>query len=211
MPLVSLAHVSQSPAYIAASSYQLTKTHLNPHRNSQPEKFIRFTMANNPTQLVPLPPVAGETFEQAATRLHSLLDAYLATARAQKEADNGFRPITLASDRKIDADEFDLRERLAETCRRVAALVVNPIEEVMIISYQVVFPKPRLTKLCDCNHRADLVKGCVVASMKAINDLKIPNLVPLTGDISIEELAEKTGAEPDFLGQTFRDPSKTKY
>lgn len=36
--------------------------------------------------------------------------------------------------------------------------------------------------------------------MKAINDLNIPNLVPLDGDISNEELAEKAGAAPEFLG-----------
>jgi len=36
--------------------------------------------------------------------------------------------------------------------------------------------------------------------MKAINDLNIPNLVPLEGDISIEDLAKKGGIEPDFLG-----------
>jgi hypothetical protein len=36
--------------------------------------------------------------------------------------------------------------------------------------------------------------------MKAINDLNIPNLVPLDGDISVEELAEKASVESDFLG-----------
>lgn len=41
----------------------------------------------------------------------------------------------------------------------------------------------------------------MLAAIKAINDLHIPNLVPLEGDISVEELAEKSGAAPDFLGQ----------
>ena len=36
--------------------------------------------------------------------------------------------------------------------------------------------------------------------MKAVNDLNIPNLVPLEGDIPVEELAEKAGVESDFLG-----------
>lgn len=36
--------------------------------------------------------------------------------------------------------------------------------------------------------------------MKAVNDLNIPNLVPLEGDISVEELADKAGVESDFLG-----------
>jgi hypothetical protein len=43
-------------------------------------------------------------------------------------------------------------------------------------------------------------KAPLLASMKAINDLNIPNLVPLEGDISIEKLAEKAGVESDFLG-----------
>jgi hypothetical protein len=36
--------------------------------------------------------------------------------------------------------------------------------------------------------------------MKAINDLNIPNLIPLEGDIAVEELAQRAGVESDFLG-----------
>jgi hypothetical protein len=42
-------------------------------------------------------------------------------------------------------------------------------------------------------------KGPVLAAMKAINDLNIPNLIPLEGDIAVEELAKKAGVESDFL------------
>ena len=87
-------------------------------------------------ELLTSPPVAEDTFEQAATRLHALLDNYLSISRAQKEADQGFRPAE-APARKIVANEFGVREALAETCRRVEALVVNPIEEMMTISYAV--------------------------------------------------------------------------
>ena len=44
------------------------------------------------------------------------------------------------------------------------------------------------------------IKSTVLAAMKAINDLNIPNLVPLDGDISVEELSKKAGVESDFLG-----------
>jgi hypothetical protein len=93
-------------------------------------------MSPQPKKLSTSPPVAEDTFEQAATRLHSLLDSYLAISRAQKESDQGFRP-TGAPARKIDANEFGVREALAEACRRVEALVVNPSEEMMTISYAV--------------------------------------------------------------------------
>jgi hypothetical protein len=83
-----------------------------------------------------LPPVAAETFEHAATRLHALLDDYLAIARSQKEADQGLRPSQKPA-RKIDGNEFAIREDIAETCRRVAAMVVNPVDEMMVMSYQV--------------------------------------------------------------------------
>jgi hypothetical protein len=93
-------------------------------------------MADQSKDLLTSPPVAEDTFEQAATRLHALLDNYLALSRASKEADQGFRP-TGSPTRKIDANEFGVREALTETCRRVEALVVNPTEEMMTISYAV--------------------------------------------------------------------------
>ena len=86
--------------------------------------------------LLKSPPVAEDTFEQAAERLHALLDNYLQISRAQKEANQGFR-LTGAPIRKIDANESGIREELAETCRRVEALVVTPREEMMTISYTV--------------------------------------------------------------------------
>ena len=43
-------------------------------------------------------------------------------------------------------------------------------------------------------------KAPVLAAMKAINDLDIPNLIPLEGDIAVKELAQKAGVESDFLG-----------
>lgn len=82
-------------------------------------------------------PVAEDSLEQAATRLQALLDSYLAISRAQKEVHQGFRP-TGAPARSIDANEFGVREALADACRRVAALVVNPVEEMMTISYLVI-------------------------------------------------------------------------
>lgn len=48
---------------------------------------------------------------------------------------------------------------------------------------------------------ADQTKGPVLACMKAVNDLNIPNLVPLEGDISTEVLSEKAGVEGHFLGE----------
>lgn len=93
-------------------------------------------MSDQSKESMTSPPVAEDTFEQAATRLHALLDEYLAISRAQKDANQGFRP-TGASARKIDANEFGVREALAETRRRVEALVVNPTEEMMTISYAV--------------------------------------------------------------------------
>jgi hypothetical protein len=93
-------------------------------------------MTTNLMASEPLPPVASETFEQAATRLHALLDGYLAIAKSQREADQGLRP-TQKPARKIDENEFAIREDIAETCRRVAAMVVNPVDEMMVMSYQV--------------------------------------------------------------------------
>jgi hypothetical protein len=40
-----------------------------------------------------------------------------------------------------------------------------------------------------------------MACMKTVNDLNIPSLVPLEGDISVEVLAEQAGIETDFLGE----------
>jgi hypothetical protein len=93
-------------------------------------------MSSHLTHPEPLPPVASETFEQAATRLHGLLDDYLAITRSQKETNHGLIA-TRTPARKIDTTEFAIREDLAETCRRVAAMVVNPVDEMMILSYQV--------------------------------------------------------------------------
>jgi hypothetical protein len=93
-------------------------------------------MSTQSKELLASPPVAEDTFEQAAIRLHALLDNYLSISRVQKEADQGFRPAG-APARKIIANEFGMREALAETCRRVEALVVNPTEEMMTISYAV--------------------------------------------------------------------------
>lgn len=73
-------------------------------------------MASKPMHPEPLPSVATETFEQAAIRLHALLDDYLAIARSQKEADQGLRA-TQTPARKIDGNEFAIREDIAETCR----------------------------------------------------------------------------------------------
>lgn len=95
-------------------------------------------MSNPSKEMLSSPPVAEDTIEQAAARLHSLLDSYLEISRAQKEEAQGFLPSGIAT-RRIDAYESGVREALAETCRRVEALVVNPTEEMMTISYAVFF------------------------------------------------------------------------
>jgi hypothetical protein len=93
-------------------------------------------MSNQSKEMPTSLPVAEDTIEGVATRLHALLDSYLGISRARKEASVGFRP-TGSAIKSINADEFGVREALAETCRRVAALVVNPTDEMMTISFMV--------------------------------------------------------------------------
>jgi hypothetical protein len=82
------------------------------------------------------PPIAEDTLEQASSRLHSLLESFLEVSSGRKEVAQGFRP-TGSPAQAVDANELGMREALAETCRRVEALVANPREEMMTLSYAV--------------------------------------------------------------------------
>ena len=103
-------------------------------------------MSSTVSELTPLPIVADDSLEQAASRLHMLVDKFLVNARSRKQDNESFLVNATSSKIKIDPKEIPLREALAETCRRVAALAVDPIEELSTIAYQVWHILLRTTK-----------------------------------------------------------------
>jgi len=82
-------------------------------------------MADHSKELLTSPPVADDTFEAAATRLHALLDNYLANITCAEGSRPWISPDGAAA-RKIDANEFGVRESARRNLPEVEALVVNP-------------------------------------------------------------------------------------
>ena len=122
-------------------------------------------MSSTVSEITPLPIVADDSLEQAASRLHILVDKFLVNARSRKQDNESFHVNATSSKIKIDPKEIPLREALAETCRRVAALAVDPIEELSTIAYQVWHILLRTTKGREEKHSNEL-KGTTSCSIE---------------------------------------------